>query len=871
MKYPSGSELNVRGWVGKSGTRMMTPCLRKRITKATDDHIFSFADDRQMKAEAEQLMRELSKEITDLTVQAEGKEWETAREQASEYLSQLYNLVEQTQQRQDLFLDKMLEMKGRNMDALEAFQKRKIGGLKLSDKVWDYTEDFERQMETAIDTALLEGKSADALSRDIRSLLKDPDLLFRRVRDKETGELRMSKAMAAFHPGPGKYRSAYKNAMRLARSEINMAYRSSDCETAQQFDACVGIRVNLSNNHNCKGVPEGQFYDICDELEGDYPRNFKFVGWHPQCYSSDSEVYTADGWKFFKDVKDDDLILSLNPETRDLEYVGITLNISRPHKGKMVHLHNRSYSQLVTPEHEVLVVSKNDGWTFKRIEAEQCGKSQPIYRSSEWRGKKIDSVKIGTHDVKFALFAKFMGYWLSDGSLGHRYEVGIAQQDEDRARIYDCIADMGMKPRYNGGKIEFNDKDWYEYLSQFGKAADKFVPSEIKESDKTGIRVFLDAFISCDGHIKKAKPFVGSHGNLCVPKDDERVYCTSSKRMASDLGELILKTGNRPSYHVSHTAGKQQEFRNGVYTINYDCITISECRSQYATQYQKDFVDYDGMVYDLTLERNNTMYIRRNGKCFWGSNCRCFITYILKTDEEFWRDLENGENNESVNTVHDVPDQFKQWVADNEDRIARAKTLPYFLRDNEQYWKVEGTAIVPAAAPTAKELPSIFTTRKVFDNGGSVQIMEGVDKGKSDYRDILTISTLFAKEGETVKILARTHFKSETYKEVFGSLVGTKYERKCPDILVGDLFYEYESYERPWNKRKISNMLSHGLKQSSRIIIDNNKGASDRFIRKAVAARLHINQQIDEVWIYEKGSLRLFFKDGEFIKNNRGK
>ena len=30
----------------------------------------------------------------------------------------------------------------------------------------------------------------------------------------------------------------------------------------------------------------------------------------------------------------------------------------------------------------------------------------------------------------------------------------------------------------------------------------------------------------------------------------------------------------------------------------------------------------------------------------------------------------------------DVPDQFKEWVKDNEKRIANARSIPYFLRDN---------------------------------------------------------------------------------------------------------------------------------------------------------------------------------------------
>lgn len=45
----------------------------------------------------------------------------------------------------------------------------------------------------------------------------------------------------------------------------------------------------------------------------------------------------------------------------------------------------------------------------------------------------------------------------------------------------------------------------------------------------------------------------------------------------------------------------------------------------------------------------------------------------------------NAEANDgfrSVNQVDDVPKAFKDWVRDNQDRIVRAKALPYFLRDN---------------------------------------------------------------------------------------------------------------------------------------------------------------------------------------------
>jgi len=81
----------------------------------------------------------------------------------------------------------------------------------------------------------------------------------------------------------GVYRSSYRNARRLAATETNLAYRTADHLRWQQMDFVVGIKVQLSNNHNCKGVPAGRFYDICDELQGRYPKDFKFTGWHPLC------------------------------------------------------------------------------------------------------------------------------------------------------------------------------------------------------------------------------------------------------------------------------------------------------------------------------------------------------------------------------------------------------------------------------------------------------------------------------------------------------------------------------------------------------------------------------------------------------------
>ena len=180
----------------------------------------------------------------------------------------------------------------RNKKAMDAFfsQTRQDGGLNLSQRIWKYEGQFRQDMELAIDCYLGQGMSANRMATLVKGFLQEPDRLYRRVRN-ERGELVLSKNAKSYHPGPGQYRSSYRNAQRFTRSEINRAYRTADFERWAQFDFVVGIEIRVSDNHPDR--------DICDELAGRYPKGFKFVGWHPNCrchavaiLASDDEILT---------------------------------------------------------------------------------------------------------------------------------------------------------------------------------------------------------------------------------------------------------------------------------------------------------------------------------------------------------------------------------------------------------------------------------------------------------------------------------------------------------------------------------------------------------------------------------------------------
>lgn len=237
--------------------------------KIDPDKPFSFDDYPEVKAELKKIVGQLATQLQTTIESGSKNQWLFACDKNDGFIASIMDTSKLSKAR-------LKKMQDRNLDALSTFQGRKVGGMDLSQRVWRYVGQYRDQLETALDVGLGEGRSAQELARDVKKNLRDPDRLFRRVRDKR-GNLVLSKAARAFHPGQGVYRSSVKNAQRLTRSEINMAYRESDFLRWQQLDFVAGFEIHRSNHEplcKCK---------MCDRLQGRYPKTFKFKGWHPQC------------------------------------------------------------------------------------------------------------------------------------------------------------------------------------------------------------------------------------------------------------------------------------------------------------------------------------------------------------------------------------------------------------------------------------------------------------------------------------------------------------------------------------------------------------------------------------------------------------
>lgn len=177
-------------------------------------------------------------------------------------------------------------------------------GLNLSQIIWNYCQqtksEFEMAMSNTIADGIKKGSSAEEVGKSIRKYLNDPDMMYRRYhtikvqkngkkKDVVTWRRRRiidGKVRFVEEPlekvGMGVYRSARKNALRVARTEINSAYHKARNERWQNEPFVIGQYIHVSPQHNID--------DICNDLEGRYPKDYIWISWHPQCICTSDPI-----------------------------------------------------------------------------------------------------------------------------------------------------------------------------------------------------------------------------------------------------------------------------------------------------------------------------------------------------------------------------------------------------------------------------------------------------------------------------------------------------------------------------------------------------------------------------------------------------
>lgn len=146
---------------------------------------------------------------------------------------------------------------------IKRITKTNLQGLTPSERVWELTTRTETDLKRLITNGVAAGDS--------------PYVIAKRIEQYVAPTVGAADALGISN-GPGVYRSPYRNAMRVARTETNRAYTQASAEFAMQKDWVKGMQITLSPAHAVE--------DECDDHAGDVvtPEEFaSLVPFHPHC------------------------------------------------------------------------------------------------------------------------------------------------------------------------------------------------------------------------------------------------------------------------------------------------------------------------------------------------------------------------------------------------------------------------------------------------------------------------------------------------------------------------------------------------------------------------------------------------------------
>ena len=355
---------------------------------------------------------------------------------------------------------------------------------------------------------------------------------------------------------------------------------------------------------------------------------------HRECYDSKTQILTKNGWKLFKDITKDEEVATLNPETKELVYQQIERKTEYKYSGKMICFKNKRINLAVTPEHNIWTkkitnhidsIYKNKFGFEKAINLVGQENVQ-IKAINKWKGQrkkyfilpKVNRRKYShiqqIDKILMDLWLEFLGYYLSEGCFcydkGH-YNIYIAQNVKSRyyRKIKKCLNKM-YKWRRNSNCFILGNKQLFEYLMQFGKAKNKFIPQELLELSERQLKILFDALMCGDGTYR--------------PKQYK--YTTVSKKLADNVQELGLKLGF--SVITSREIPRNSK-HNDIYYVRLN----KGSKISYIKKNQSSLINYSGKVYCVTVPRYNILCVKRDEKIvFSGNSFRPFAPAVCIED-----------------------------------------------------------------------------------------------------------------------------------------------------------------------------------------------------------------------------------------------
>lgn len=355
--------------------------------------------------------------------------------------------------------------------------------------------------------------------------------------------------------------------------------------------------------------------------------NMIFVGLS-DCYDENTELLTMRGWLKFSDVRTDDMVATVNPDSKMFEWQHPSRVIYERYIGDMIHFKSNSMDLLVTPNHKVYVKRPEsryrtgcNGYELKYASDivdnyMRLGYSMMSTPQGGFVSIPLDdtvdipvnpSMRISTRSrlitsIESDDYIRLIGWYVTEGycrPIGspEAGRIAICQTDknggENRTEIIELMRKIGLNVNDKDNNITGYSYNLAEYLlKECGTSShDMRIPRRLKNASKEQLILLRDTMLKGDG---------------CHTDGVPRFLRTVSKQLADDFQEICIKTGMRASVH-------KRNCTNNDYPNNscYD-VSVTFKRNEPAIHKKPDIIKYDGMIGCVEVP-NHVIIVRRNG------------------------------------------------------------------------------------------------------------------------------------------------------------------------------------------------------------------------------------------------------------------
>lgn len=466
------------------------------------------------------------------------------------------------------------------------------------------------------------------------------------MRDTRTAE---ASAEAIDRHGFKKYHVKIGQPGELVKQEVidNVSDEFEDITTKNEFTTSADVEIKELDEGGLEKIEEYNNISLM-RVAAALGLPEEAVGIRRGPLHPDTEVLTKNGWVKIPDAKQGEEILTLNHETKEMQYQSIQNTFKYYVDEDLYHFETKFIDVLCTHDHMVYVkplhgdkfslVQANEvpgifsfmigGGTWKGEEKEFFEiPSMDIFVGDRWNGGAIKVRTQPSLKIPMDVWMEFLGYFLSEGSTStakYSYTVDIHQySQEGLQQIAECCKKLPFKMYLKKDRVRFYSKQLWTYLYPLGKSHEKHIPIEFKQLSPKLLKILYEALMFGDG---------------C-----ETGYSTVSTKLADDVQELRIKLGLAGVLSQRDRIG-EDVILNGKKTgiANYlelhigknDSCLYPEIRRNACNGHKQGvFLEhYAGWVHCVEVP-NHIMLVRYNGKtCFVGNSTDATAVSRM----EFW-------------------------------------------------------------------------------------------------------------------------------------------------------------------------------------------------------------------------------------------